>query len=157
MLIVRSLDCQSRNIHLDVVGYGEPAQVVGRDSTPPGRPGRFVRNRRKDAYRFTLEGFVEGFGDDRDESALDWRVNFDQLMAVMDFSLDPGPIEIGPDPPARFPDAAPYLGLTVERTLDARCVSIVRGPVRAHMSFQNLSFEMECVDNPPGWVDLESS
>jgi hypothetical protein len=157
MLTVRALDCQSRNIHLDLVGYGESARVRGEDVIIPGLAGRTPMNRVKDVYRFVLEGYVEGTGDDPDERTVSWRTNTDLLMAVMDFSLAPGAVEVGPAPPERFPDASPYLGLTGDKTLDARCVSMVRGPLLRHMSFQSWSFEMECVDSPPEWVDLESS
>jgi hypothetical protein len=157
MLLVRSLDCQTLNIHLDLVGYGEPSLVRGRDSIAPGSPGRFIRNRMKDIYRFTLEGYVMGTGEGRDARAASWRENTDLLMAVMDLSLAPGAVEVGPEPPARFPDASPYLGLSGDQTLDARCVSMVRGPVRYHMAVQSWSFEMECVDNPPEWIALGSS
>lgn len=157
MLFVRDLDCQSQNIHLDVVGYGESARVRGEDVIISGLAGRVAMSRVKDVYRFVLEGFVSGTGDDADERALSWRTNTDLLMAVMDLSLAPGSVEVGPDPPVLFPDASPYIGLAGEKILDARCVSMVRGPVLRHMSFQSWSFEMECVDSPPEWLDLGSS
>ena len=157
MLFVRDLDCQTLNIHLDLVGYGESARVRGEDVVIPGLAGRVYMARVKDVYRFVLEGYVQGTGDDPDERAESWRENTDLLMAVMDFSLAPGAVEVGPEPPARFPNASSYLGLTAERTLDARCVSMVRGPIRYHMAFQSWSFEMECVDSPPEWVDIGSS
>jgi hypothetical protein len=157
MLRVRSLDCQSDNIHLDVARYNEPALVRGTDDVIPRAEGRDPGARRKDVLRFTLEGFVKGTGEDRDERALSWRTNTDLLMAVMDFSLDPGLVEVGPDVPALFPDASPYLGLTEGRELFARCVSMVRGPVQNHMSHQSWSFEMECIDSPPQWQDSGSS
>lgn len=157
MLLVRSLDCQTLNIHLDLVGYNESARVRGEDVVIPGLAGRVVMNRVKDIYRFNLEGYVQGTGDDPDERALSWRINTDALMAVMDLSLAPGAVEVGPEAPERFPDSSPYLGLAGEKTLDARCVSMVRGPLHHHMSFQSWSFEMECVDSPPEWVALGSS
>ncbi len=156
MLRVRSLDCQSDNIHLDVARYNEPALVRGVDDVVPQAEGRDIGARRKDVLRFTLEGVVRGTGVDPDARALSWRVATDQLMAVMDFSLDPGLVEVGPDAPAMFPDSSPYLGLTGDRELNARCVSMVRGPVQHHMSHQSWSFEMECIDSPPEWVDESS-
>jgi hypothetical protein len=157
MLTVRDLDCQSVNIHLDLLGFGESAQVRGQDVVIPGLAGRTAMSRVKDAYRFTLEGYVIGTGGDPDERALSWRTNTDLLMAVMDFSLMPGEVMVGPEAPARFPDSSPYLGLTGDYTLDARCVSMVRGVVRYHMAFQSWSFEMECIDSPPEWIALGSS
>ncbi len=157
MLFVGGLDCQSENIHLDVVGYNQPALVRGTDDVIPRAAGRDPGARRKDVLRFTLEGFVKGTGVDRDTRALSWRVATDQLMAVMDFSLDPGLVEVGPDAPALFPEASPYLGLTGERALMARCVSMVRGPVLYHMAYQSWSFEMECIESPPEWLDSGSS
>lgn len=156
MLRVRGSDVQTLNIHLDLVGYAESAAVRGEDHVMPGAAGRLVGTRRKDVYRFALEGYVEGTGGDRDARALSWRVATDALMALMDLSLAPGLVEVGPAVPARFPDSSPYLGLTEDRELNARCVSMVRGPITRHMSFQSWSFEMECVDSPPEWVDSGS-
>lgn len=156
MLRVGGLDCQDDNIHLDLVGYGESAQVRGRDPIIPGLPGRFQTPRIKDTYRFTLPGYVKGTGETREDRALSWRIATDLLMAVMDFSLDPGVVEVGPDAPAQFPDSTSYLGLTGEKFLNARCVSMVHGPVQHHMSHQSWSFEMECIDNPPEWQDGSS-
>lgn len=156
MLKVRALDCQSDTIHLDLVGYGESPFVRGEDHVMPGAAGREPGLRRKDVYRFTLQGYVKGAGADPDERALSWRTATDSLMAVMDFSLTPGVVEVGPASPAQFPDSSPYIGLTGDRTINARCISMVRGPVQHHMSFQGWSFEMECIDSPPDWQDAES-
>lgn len=158
MLRVRGTDVQTLNIHLDLIGYGEPFQVRGRDVLIPGAEGMYVpaNSREAERYRFTLDGFVQGTGDDRDERALSWRENTDALMALMDLSLDPGVVEVGPGAPERFPDSAPYLGLLADKTINARCVSFVRGPVQAHMSFQTWSFEMENVESPLGWQDAAS-
>lgn len=123
----------------------------------PGATGREVGVRRSDVYRFVLQGYVEGTGVDPDARALSWRTETDALMAVMDLSLAPGLVEVGPAAPERFPAASPYIGLTEDRELNARCVSMVRGPVQRHMSFQSWSFEMECVDSPPQWQDSGSS
>lgn len=157
MLRVRSLDCQTDNIHLDVVGYGEPPSVRGEDHVMPGATGREVGLRRADTYRFILQGYVEGTGTDPDARALSWRMETDALMAVMDLALAPGLVEVGPAAPERFPNASPYLGLTDDHELNARCVGFVRGEVRRHMSFQSWSFEMECVDSPPEWQPSGSS
>lgn len=157
MLKVRGTDVQTLNIHLDLVGYGESAQVDGEDDVVLGAEGREPGPRIKDVYRFALEGGVEGTGATRDERMLSWREGVDALMAVFDMSLDPGTVEVGPEVPARFPDSGPYLGLTGDKILNARCVSMVRGPVRGHMTYQSWSFEMECVDSPPEWQDAESS
>jgi hypothetical protein len=157
VLSVGTTDCQDENIHLDLHGYGESALVRGIDIVIAGKTGRFPLNRVKDTYRFVLQGHVKGTGETRDDRAESWRVSTDALMAALDLSLDPFAVEVGPDPPAQFPDASPYLGLTGAKSLTARCVSMVRGPVRSHMSFQSWSFEMECVDTPPVWVDADSS
>jgi hypothetical protein len=61
-------------------------------------------------------------------------------------------VVVGPEAPAQFPEASPYIGLTDSMTLNARCVSMVRGPVQYHMAYQSWSFEMECIDSPPEWV-----
>jgi hypothetical protein len=157
VLRVRATDCQTDNIHLDLVGYGEPPLVRGEDDVIPQASGRDPGARTKDVYRFVLQGHVRGTGTDPEQRALSWRTATDALMALMDFSLDPGTVEVGPAAPAQFPDSAPYLGLTGDRELNARCVSMVRGPVQAHMSFQTWSFEMVCIDSPPEWQDSGSS
>src|SRR5690606_14085285 len=97
--------------------------------------GREVGLRRPDVYRFVLEGYVEGTGADPEERALSWRTATDQLLAVMDLSLAPGLVEVGPAAPERFPGAASYLGLTGDKEITARVVSRARGPVQRHMSF----------------------
>jgi hypothetical protein len=158
MLKVRGTDVQTDNIHLDLIGYGESPQVRGRDVLIPGAEGRYVPtgSRESDTYRFSLQGYVQGTGADPDARALSWRQATDTLLAVMDLSLDPGTVDVGPAAPARFPDASPYLGLTGDRMINARVVSIVRGTVHAHMSYQGWSFEMESVEAPLGWQDAES-
>jgi len=159
MLRIHGTDCQTVNIHLDVVGYAESASVRGEDLELPTVAGRVLGPgpRIKDVYRFELEGYVRGTGADRDEKAESWRENTDVLMALMDFELDPDTIEIGPEPPANFPNSAPYLGLTDDMFINARCVSMVRGPLLDHMSFQSWSFQMESIDSPPGWQVSGSS
>jgi hypothetical protein len=152
MLTVGGLDVQDENIHLDLLGYGESPTVRGEDHIMPGAAGRSVGVRRHDVLRFTLQGYVKGTGTDRDTRAESWRVATDALMAVMDFALSPAAVVVGPEPPAQFPEASPYIGLTDSMTLNARCVSMVRGPVQYHMAHQSWSFEMECVDSPPEWV-----
>lgn len=156
MLRVRSLDCQTLNIHLDLIGYGESPAVRGEDHVMPRAEGREVGTRRKDVYRFVLEGYVEGTGADPDARALSWRTATDALLAVMDLSLAPGLVEVGPASPARFPASSPYLGLTGDKEITARVVSRARGPVQRHMSFQTWSFEMECVTSPLEWEDAGS-
>ena len=157
MLRVRSLDCQTLNIHLDLLGYGESASVRGEDHVMPGAEGREVGLRRPDVYRFTLDGYVQGTGTDPEERALSWRLATDQLLAVMDLSLAPGLVEVGPAAPARFPGAASYLGLDGDKQITARVVSRARGPVLYHMAHQSWSFEMECVTSPLEWEDAGSS
>jgi hypothetical protein len=152
MLTVGGLDVQDENIHLDILGYGESPSVRGTDDIIPQAAGREAAARQHDVLRFTLQGYVKGTGVDRDTRALSWRVATDALMAVMDFALDPSAVVVGPEAPAQFPEASPYIGLTDNMTLNARCVSMVRGPVQYHMAYQSWSFEMECIDSPPEWV-----
>ena len=156
MLKIAALDVQSETIHLDLYRYGASAGVRGKDLIIPGLSGRFSLPRQRDVYRFTLQGYVLGQGETRDDRAESWRVATDALMAVTDFSLDPADIEVGPAAPAQFPDASPYLGLTADRVIVARCISMVSGPVLNHMSYQVWSFEMESVDSPPQWTDAPS-
>lgn len=157
MLTYRSVDLQTTSIHLDLrSGLYEPATVRGEDDVVPGAAGRDVGARRKDTRRIILEGHIRGQGGTRDERAEDYRVSADALAAILDRSLDPGELSVGPIAPDLFPDAAPYLGLTESRSLNARVVNVISGPVLAHMSYQTLSVELECVDSPPEWV-AESS
>ena len=157
MLRVRSLDCQTLNIHLDLLGYGESASVRGEDDVIPFAEGRDIGARRLDVYRFVLQGYVQGTGTDPEERALSWRTATDALLAVMDLSLAPGLVEVGPAAPARFPGAASYLGLDGDKQITARVVSRARGPVQYHMAHQSWSFEMECVSSPLEWEDAGSS
>jgi hypothetical protein len=83
---------------------------------------------------------------------MSFRTASDALAAVLDRALTPGELVVGPAAPAQFPDAAPYLGLTDNYSLNARVVNAISGPVQAHMSYQTWSIELECVDSPPEWV-----
>jgi hypothetical protein len=104
-----------------------------------------------------LQGHVRGTGGTSDERALSWRIATDALMAVMDRTLTPGDLEVGPAAPAQFPDAASYLGLTGDKVLGGvRCLNIMGGPVLAHMAYQAWSFELVSIASPPDWDDAPS-
>jgi hypothetical protein len=153
MLNYRALDLQSATTHFDLrSGYVEPPTVRGEDDVLPGAAGRDVGARRADIRRIILEGHIRGAGADRDERAMSFRTASDALAAVLDRALTPGELVVGPAAPAQFPDAAPYLGLTDNYSLNARVVNAISGPVQAHMSYQTWSIELECVDSPPEWV-----
>jgi hypothetical protein len=153
-LTYRGVDLQTDGIHLDLrSGLHEPATVRGEDDVIPGAAGRDLGARRKDTRRIILEGHVRGQGGTRDERALDFRTSSDALAVIFDRSLDPGTLEVDETAPALFPEAAPYLGLTGARTITARVVNVITGPVLAHMSYQTYSVELESVDSPPEWVE----
>lgn len=155
VLTYRSVDLQTETIQLDLrSGFVEPPTVRGEDDVIPGAAGRDVGARRADTLRIVLEGHVRGVGADRDARALSWRVASDALAAVLDRSLTPGALRVGPTAPDQFPDAAPYLGLLQMYELDARVVNAISGPVQAHMSYQTWSIELECVDSPPEWAAM---
>lgn len=121
-------------IFLDLVsGYSEPATVRGEDTIVPSIAGRVVRDRVKDVRRIVLEGYVIG------TSASDWRSKTDTLMSVMDPS----------DNPATLTVKSGYLGVGSDKTISARVVNIMPGPITGSY-FQTWSIELESVD--PDWA-----
>lgn len=131
-----SLNYRSTNIRtahgifLDLTkGYAEPAEVRGIDVIVPGADGRTVQSRVKDRRSIMLEGYVEG------SSASDWRSKTDTLMALMDRSLSPGTLTI----------ANSYLGVASSKSITARCVNLLPGPI-IMARFQRWSIELESVD-----------
>lgn len=114
-------------ILLNLTDHGPP-EVGGADWDVPRRPGLIVRPRYAKKRILTAEGAVVG------ATAEEWRDYTDDLFAVMNRTLDPGPIVVNP----------PYLGFSVAMTIDARCVRIVPGPITNRMRHQTWSFELEC-------------
>jgi hypothetical protein len=154
-LRVNSLDVQNGDepeeatIWLDLaVGYFDPAEVRGEDDIIPGASGREAGQWQRDIRRLQMPGFVRGIGGNQDERSASWHDATVALMAVMQLYGDPVPIEVD----------GPYLGIPTgtTRTLNARCVRVIPGPVQNLMSFQPWSFELECIDSPPEWADAPS-
>lgn len=61
------------------------------------------------------------------------------LDALMDPSLMPGTVN------------------TETKTIEARCSNEVSGPIRAQMTFQEATFELVCISDPPDWEPIGSS
>jgi hypothetical protein len=155
MLTYRAVDLQTLNIHMDLVkGYTEPAEVRGEDDVMPGAAGREPGIRRADVRHLIIEGHVRGTGATPAARALSWRIATDALAAILDRTLAPGDLEVGPAAPAQFPSAAAYLGLTVDRVLTGvRVENFMAGPVQSHMSYQAWSIELVSIASPPNWAN----
>lgn len=141
----RATDIHTDNIHL------EPDLSVfpswrGTDSIAPGHGGRFIRPRLLDRLVVPVNGYVKGTGTTRAERAESWRASTDILIALLDPTLAPGLLVVGP----------PLMGVTEERSILVRPINAIHGrPVGAH--YETWSIEMECVDDPPEWVIGSSS
>ena len=138
----RATDVQTANIFLDLIrGYGEPPDVRGEDDVVPGAAGREEGDWEADRLRILLEGWVKGTGATLVAQQQSWRTSTDALMALMNRAASPGALVI----------TAPYYGLAAgSKTIQARCVNVVPGPIQAAMTFQRWSFELVAID--PEWV-----
>ena len=145
-LSYRSVDLQTDNIKMDLYrGYFEPPEVRGEDDVIPGAPGRDEMGREVDRLLLRIEGYVIGTGADEEERQQSWHTATMALMATLDRTLASGVLVV----------TAPYLGLVSgTRTITARCVNMLGGPVEACMTLQRWSIDLEAVE--PIW-DEESS
>lgn len=143
-LTYRGTDLHTANIHLDVhKGYAEPADVRGEDGIILGAAGRFVRPRVKDHRIIELRGWVQGTGASLTAQQQSWRTNTDALMALLDMTLSPGALVL----------SAPDLGLAAgSKSINARCINVLPGPIEGGSVFQRWTIQLEAVDNPPDWV-----
>lgn len=136
-------DPDSSSIFFDIVeGYSEPAEVRGEDLVIPLKPGMTHMTRVKHRRMIELRGFVRGIGSTRAERTENWRTATDALMAVMDFTLSPGTLTI----------ADPYLGLASDKSIQAKCVDAIPGPVQNRQSYQRWTFRLVAIGNPPEWA-----
>lgn len=140
----RGTDVQTANIFLDLIrGYAEPPEARGADDVVPGATGRSQGTWAKDTRRIILEGWVQGTGATEAAQQQSWRTSTDALMALMDHTLSAGALVI----------TAPYLGLASgSKTIQAKCVNVVPGPIQAGMTFQRWSFELVSIASPPDWT-----
>lgn len=137
-------DPHSSTIWMDLVeGYSEPAEVRGEDLVIPQKPGQTHMTRVKHRRMIELRGFVRGVGGTAAERAESWRTATDALMAVMDFSLSPGALVL----------SAPYLGIpSGTKTIQAKCVDAIPGPINNRHSYQRWTFRLVAIGNPPEWT-----
>jgi hypothetical protein len=143
-LTYRTTDIQTANIYLDIVsGFFEPPTVRGEDDLVFRAAGRDEMPRRADVRPIRLEGYGRGTGSTELARQQSWYAATSALMDLMDRTLASGPIVVTP----------PYLGLpSGSKTIDARAVNAVGGPVLSCMTYQRWSFDLECVDSPPEWA-----
>lgn len=121
---------------------------AGKDWNVPRRPGMIVRARYAKSRIIPVAGHVKGLGATAAARWTAWRTATDSLEAVMDTSLDPGAVVL----------FSPYLGLSEDKTLMARCIRMVPGEIHGGDNpMQRWRFELECVDDPPDWTAAESS
>lgn len=148
-LTYRAVDLQnggdpwSSTIWLDLVeGYSEPAEVRGEDLVIPQKPGMTEMTKVKHRRVIELRGHVRGVGATIAERAESWRAATDTLMATMSLSAASGALVIG----------TPYLGLpSGTKTIQARCIDAIPGPILNRQSFQRWTFRLVAIGNPPEW------
>lgn len=152
-LLFRTVDIQNGNdpysatIWLDLWNPFEPAEVSGEDLVIPERPGMDAMTRVKVRRVLDLRGHVRGIGGNAAERSESFYAASEALRAVMDFDLDPGPLQW----------LSPYLGLPAgSQSIQARAVDAVPGPIVNSMSFQRWSFRLLAIGNPPEWAEDES-
>lgn len=148
-LLFRSLDLQdgddpySAEIWLDIWNRFEPAEVRGDDLVIPQKPGMTPMTLVKHRRVIELRGHVRGIGEDRAERQEAWRAATEALMAVMDYSLAPGTLEI----------VAPYQGLASgSESIEARAFDAIPGPVLNRESFQRWTFRLRAIADEPEWL-----
>jgi hypothetical protein len=148
-LTYRAVDLQnggdpwSSTIWFDLVeGYSEPAEVRGDDLVIPQKPGMTEMSKVKHRRVIELRGHVRGVGGTAVERAESWRAATDALMATMSLSAASGALVIG----------TPYLGLpSGSKTIQARCIDAIPGPILNRHSFQRWTFRLVAIGNPPEW------
>jgi len=138
----RGTNIQTANIAMHLLrGYAEPPEVRGQDDVVPGAEGLEEGAWEADHRRLLIEGWVKGTGATLTAQQQSWRANTDSLLALMDRAASPGALVI----------SAPYLGLSAgTKTIQARCVNVVPGPIQAAMTLQHWSFELIALD--PDWT-----
>lgn len=154
-LFFRSLDLQDGDepelsrIWLDIhSGFSEPADVRGDDLVIPQKHGMAEMDRYKHRRIIELRGHVRGDGPTVLERQQDWRAATEVLMAVMDFTLASGLLEVVP----------PYMGLlSVSQSISARAFDAIGGPILGKQTFQRWTFRLVAIGDPPDWVEDESS
>lgn len=135
---------QTANIHLELAqGFGT-ASVRGRDSIAPGTPGRFARNRVASVRSIPLHGWVQGTGSTLLARQQSWLTAREALDALMDPTLAA----------RNLVASAPEMGLAAAatRTISARVVNELSGPIQGGTTFQRVTFDLEAVGNPPDWT-----
>lgn len=135
----RDTDVSTGALCLDLYQGWGTLEVRGADVTIPGKDGQTPMTRRKHMRRIPVRAVIRGVGatlEDRQDSFLAARATLD---ALMDPSLLPGTV------------------VTETHTIEARCSNEVSGPIRASMTFQEATFELVCISDPPDWEPIGSS
>lgn len=137
---IRRLD---RSIFLQVYhGFDDEASVRGVDDVLLYADGRRRRSRWKDVRIIELRGWVQGLGDTLTVRRQAYRARINELHAIFEPDLDPGPLVI----------SAPYMGLVSgTATIQARFLNASWDePVLGY--FRRVSVELECISSPPEWT-----
>ncbi len=118
-------------------GYPGFVTVRGKDYIVPGRRGRVAMPRVADLRTLLIEGYIQAASFD------DYRDLADTMALLFDPELDAQVLSI----------SGPYLGLPpgTTKTINARVLNVVLGPLLGDGTFRHWSIELESVD--PDWVE----
>lgn len=142
-LTFRGTSVQTANIWLDVArGYNEPAAVRGQDDVIPQAAGQEQGAWIKHERSIILEGWVQGTGASELLQQQSFRTFTDALKALMDRTLAAGALVMG----------APDHGITGTKTIQAKCVNAMPGPIQNAWTYQRWSFELVSIASPPEWT-----
>lgn len=154
-LLYRALDIQNgetpdlATIWLDLINPFVPADVRREHLVIPQKHGQQVMAGYKHRRTPELRGWVRGIGSTPTERRESFREASEALEAILDLTLDPGPLTA----------LAPYLGLPAgsESTLQCTTLDAVPGSIVSMQTHQRWSITLLCVSDPPEWVTDESS
>ncbi len=121
-------------------GYPSFVSVRGKDYIVPGRRGRVAMPRVADVTSLLIEGYL--FADNFD----DYRDLADTMAGLFNPELDAQVLSLSDG----------YLGIPVgiTKTINARVLNVVLGPLLGGGTFRHWSIELESVD--PDWADAGS-
>lgn len=132
-----------RSIFLQLyLGFDDEPSVRGEDDIVLYAAGRRLRSRWKDVRVIELRGWVQGVGATLAAKRAAYRERIDELHAIFDPTLAPGPLVV----------TAPYMGLASgTASIDARYLNASwDDPLLGW--FRRVSVELECISSPPDWV-----
>lgn len=134
----RSVDLMGDNYCIDVLGILKPAKVRGKDSIAPGQEGRYARNRQRDTWIVTLDGWVKGVGSTKEERQQSFFQTMETIMTALDATAPGNLVLDGPD--YGLPSGE-------TRTISARPLNIVLGKMESSWTFQKFSADLEAVQD----------